>query len=80
MVVWYAGGGMRGHDVRISFQGSVDDVCVCWRRELTFEIKLVDVFQRLVDKVETSKSLQEKKKELRSDTFSKNDSHLHCLD
>lgn len=26
---------------------------------LTFEIKLVDVFQRLVDKVETSKGLQE---------------------
>lgn len=28
---------------------------------LTFEIKLVDVFQRLVDKEETSESLKEEK-------------------
>lgn len=33
---------------------------VCWTGALTFEIKLVDVFQRIVDKVETSESLQEK--------------------
>lgn len=53
---------MRGQHVRISFLGIIDDVYVevCWRGALTFEIKLVDVFQRLVDKVETSESLQEK--------------------
>lgn len=56
-------GGMRGHDVRISFRDSGDDVYVevCRRGALTFEIKLVDVFQRLVDKVETSQSLQQEK-------------------
>ena len=56
-------GWMRGHNVRISFQDSGDDVYeeVCWKKVLTFEIKLVDVFQRLVDKVETSKGLQKKK-------------------
>ena len=55
-------GGMRGQHVRISFLGIIDDVYVevCWRGALTFEIKLVDVFQRLMDKVETSESLQEK--------------------
>lgn len=53
---------MRGHGVKISFQDSGDDVCVCRKGELTFEIKLLDVFQRLVDKVETSKSLQKRKK------------------
>lgn len=31
-------------------------------RALTFEIKLVDAFQRLMDKVETSESLKEKRR------------------
>lgn len=49
--------------MRISFRDSGDDVyeAVYWREVLTFEIKLVDVFQRLVDKVETSESLQKEK-------------------
>lgn len=35
-------------------------MCVwVWGGGLTFEIKLLDVFQRLVDKVETSQCLQE---------------------
>lgn len=48
--------------MRISFPHSGDDVYVevcCERGLLTFEIKLLDVFQRLVDKVETSQSLRE---------------------
>lgn len=47
--------------MRILFRDSGNDLYVeaCWRGALTFEIKLVDVFQRLVDKVETSQSLQE---------------------
>lgn len=32
------------------------------KEALTFKVKLVDVFQRLVDKVKTSKSLKRKKK------------------
>lgn len=31
-------------------------------RGLTFEIKLLDVFQRIVDKVETSKSLERQRR------------------
>lgn len=48
----------------VSFPDSGDDVYVDVHMcggALTFEIKLVDVFQRLVDKVETSESLEEKK-------------------
>lgn len=32
------------------------------KEALTFKVKLVDVFQRLVDKVKTSKSLKRKKR------------------
>lgn len=67
---------MGGHHVRGFYLGtSGNDVCPeivlsvegCeWRRKkkteaLTFKVKLVDVFQRLVDKVKTSKSLEKKK-------------------
>lgn len=44
---------------------------VVGRQELTFKIKLVDVFQRLVDKVETSESLRKD----RNDRFSKLKQH-----
>lgn len=37
---------------------------------LTFEIKLLDAFQRLVDKVETSESLKRKMRFVRLGTFS----------
>lgn len=42
------------------------------RGALTFKIKLVNVFQRLVDKVETSKSLRKDK----NDRFSKLKQHI----
>lgn len=47
-------------------KGGLGGVCVGWGWglggvALTFEIKLVDIFQRLMDKVETSKSLKRKK-------------------
>lgn len=59
---------MQGWDEGfISSRDSGDDVYVdMWclvggGGALTFEIKLVDVFQRLVDKEETSESLKEEK-------------------
>lgn len=61
-------GGTRGNQEKIPFQdvhldGCVQVCSVLWWAAgrwggLTFKIKLVDVFQRLVDKVETSESLK----------------------
>lgn len=62
MLVWYAGGWDEVARCEDFISDMGDDVCVELEGELTFEIKLVDVFQRLVDKVETSKSLQEREK------------------